>query len=258
MDNLHVFSDYGLLALSGNGNEEKPFQKLVFLIRDWSFPSEYPYGKTGGDARVHRTLVEQRTEKNKRVRDFIEQTFQERSGYLMPYPGKNVATNPNFKGGIADMEPQFIEQLEEFVPSMISPNNLIIKKIGSSEVDGHSLFIYFTVYSNKFSGNDLPEPKTLLEATAEANNLIAVAKALNHYSEKMEELCGGDNPYLSKNHLKNNHLKIKDEALVIFDRTPKMGGIEFSESHKNHLIVQMEERFKHYEAQNESKDFLRY
>ena len=189
--------------------------------------------------------------------DFIEHSFEERTGFLMPYPGKKVATDPNFKGSINDMEEQFTQHLEEFVPLMLSPNNLIIKKIGGSEVNGYSLFLYFTVYSNKFSGSELPEPKSLLEATAEANNLIAVATALNHYSTKMEEICGGDHPYQTRNSLQANHLKIKEEALQVFDRTPKMGGKEFSERHRNDLIRRIEDRFKYFEAQNASKDFFR-
>lgn len=48
-----LFTDYGQLAQEKS--EGKPFQKLQFLIRDWSFPYDHPYGAEGG-----RKLLENR------------------------------------------------------------------------------------------------------------------------------------------------------------------------------------------------------
>ena len=121
MDNLHVFSDYGLLALFRSERREKPFQKLVFLIRDWSSPSEFAYGRSGGDAKLTQYLIQKMTDKNKRVRLYISKSFEETVGFLMPYPGKNVATNPEFEGNVADMDPEFAQHLEEFVTLMLTP-----------------------------------------------------------------------------------------------------------------------------------------
>ena len=39
-----------------------------------------------------------------------------------------------------------------------------------------------------YQGEELPEPKTMLQATAEANNLAAVANAKNLYTKEMEEV----------------------------------------------------------------------
>ncbi|XP_015225141.1 PREDICTED: atlastin-1-like [Cyprinodon variegatus] len=46
LQHLQLFTEYGRLAM-----EEtflKPFQSLIFLVRDWSFPYEFPYGQEGG------------------------------------------------------------------------------------------------------------------------------------------------------------------------------------------------------------------
>jgi atlastin len=46
LQHLQLFTEYGRMALDqGSG---KPFQKLVFLVRDWNSPHEYPCGFEGG------------------------------------------------------------------------------------------------------------------------------------------------------------------------------------------------------------------
>jgi hypothetical protein len=46
LQSLEIFTEYGRLAFEVNN--EKPFQKLMFLIRDWENPHEYSYGLNGG------------------------------------------------------------------------------------------------------------------------------------------------------------------------------------------------------------------
>lgn len=75
----------------------------------------------------------------------------------------------------------------------------------------------------------------LLQATAEANNLAAVAAARETYTTSMEVVCGGAKPYLSTAHLEAEHQRIKDKALNQFISKRKMGGESFSESYKEKL-----------------------
>lgn len=53
-----MFTEYGRLALEDGGRT--PFQRLQFVVRDWSFPYEAAYGAGGGQAILQRRLkVEQ-------------------------------------------------------------------------------------------------------------------------------------------------------------------------------------------------------
>jgi atlastin len=74
-----------------------------------------------------------------------------------------------------------------------------------------------------------------LQATAEANNLAAVAAARETYTVLMEEVCGGATPYLSTAHLEAEHKRIKDKSLNQFISKLKMGGESFSELYKEKL-----------------------
>lgn len=51
---LQLFTDYGRLLQNEDGG--KAFQKLLFLIRDWQFDDEHPFGLAGGQEVVDNSL----------------------------------------------------------------------------------------------------------------------------------------------------------------------------------------------------------
>lgn len=98
LDCTQLFTEYGRLALEDSG--DVPFQKLEFLVRDWSFPYEAPYGPEGGKSILERRLQisEKQHPELQALRKHIRACFTEISCFLMPHPGLKVATNPNFDG----------------------------------------------------------------------------------------------------------------------------------------------------------------
>jgi len=106
-------------------------------------------------------------------------------------------------------------------------------------------------------GNDMPEPKSMLEVTIEANNLVSLASAKELYTASMESLCGGDKPYLSEQVLEIEHLRIIESAMEEFDSRRKMGGEEFSHKYREQLRDQIDESYEHYKAHNMSKNIFK-
>ena len=149
---LEIFLEYGRLALESV--HEKPFQKLIFLIRDWSYPYEHSYGFKGGAKLLSKKLELKETmpEQLQRVRRKINECFSEIGCFLMPHPGSRVATNPTFDGRTDDYDKDFLENLKEFVPNLLDPSKLIVKEIGGRAVTGRELLEYFKVYINVFAG----------------------------------------------------------------------------------------------------------
>ncbi|VDP14366.1 unnamed protein product [Onchocerca flexuosa] len=200
LQHLQLFTEYGRLALENTS--AKPFQSLLFLVRDWSFPYEAEYGFQGGDRLLERRL--QVSEKQhlelQQLRRHIRSCFEQISCFLMPHPGLRVSTSPVFRGQI--------------------------------------------------SGEDLPEPKSMLMATAEANNLAAVSTSKAHYVRRMEDICGGDAPYMSSADLAAEHERCYKEAIKLFKATRKMGGAEFSEKFLERLDIDIE-------ALNNSKNLFK-
>ena len=103
-----MFSEFGRRALSTRHSDSitnnKPFQRLVFLIRDRQYPKEHPYGSEGGQQYINNYLKETNNngvEKRELIerRKHVHECFSQVQCYLMPHPGKKVANDDgNFDG----------------------------------------------------------------------------------------------------------------------------------------------------------------
>ncbi|XP_049857521.1 atlastin isoform X1 [Schistocerca gregaria] len=257
LQHLQLFTEYGRLALEDSGT--KPFQKLQFLVRDWSFPYEAEYGEYGG-----RKILDRRLQISKKqhpelqsLRQHIRSCFSDISCFLMPHPGLKVATHPEFDGKLSDIENDFKVQLQRLIPMLLAPENLVPKEIAGQKVKAKELLQYFKSYIEIYKGDELPEPKSMLVATAEGNNLAAVAVAKDTYKHDMEEVCGGTKPYLSSAHLEAEHNRVKDKAIHQFRSKRKMGGDEFSEKYREALEKDLDEMFVQFKLHNESKNIFK-
>lgn len=162
LQHLQLFTEYGRLALADTG--KKPFQRLQFLVRDWSFPYEAEYGALGGDKILKRRLEvsDKQHPELQSLRRHIASCFMEVACFLMPHPGLSVATNPKFDGRLKDITPEFKQSLRTFVPMLLSPDNLVYKEISGQRVRARDLIQYFQSYMSIYKGNELPEPKSML------------------------------------------------------------------------------------------------
>uniref|UniRef100_H2Y8W6 GB1/RHD3-type G domain-containing protein n=1 Tax=Ciona savignyi TaxID=51511 RepID=H2Y8W6_CIOSA len=96
------------------------------------------------------------------------------------------------------------------------------------------------------------------QATAEANNLSAVSKAKDVYVNLMEEVCGGDKPFLNPARLEDKHQEHRQTSLDGFDGSRKMGGVEFSMSYRDQLEVDINESYENFCKNNDAKNVFRY
>ena len=163
----------------------------------------------------------------KELRINLKKCFNTLNCYLMPHPGLKVCTSPEFDGKLKDIERDFKFYVQKFIEGTFTPL-LSVKQINGREITTLELFEYFKAYCRVFEADELPEPKSMLLATAEANNLAAKAIAKEFYIHAMEQHCGGDRPYLHPHHLNAANSQIKDESVKKFHSVPKMGGESLS------------------------------
>uniref|UniRef100_A0A2K5K640 GB1/RHD3-type G domain-containing protein n=1 Tax=Colobus angolensis palliatus TaxID=336983 RepID=A0A2K5K640_COLAP len=209
LQHLQLFTEYGRLAMEEI--YQKPFQTLMFLIRDWSYPYEHSYGLEGG-------------------KQFLEKRLQ--------------------------IDEDFKRELRNLVPLLLAPENLVEKEISGSKVTCRDLVEYFKAYIKIYQGEELPHPKSMLQATAEANNLAAVAGARDTYCKSMEQVCGGDKPYIAPSDLERKHLDLKEVAIKQFRSVKKMGGDEFCRRYQDQLEAEIEETYANFIKHNDGKNIF--
>ncbi|KAA0701467.1 Atlastin-2 [Triplophysa tibetana] len=256
LQHLQLFTEYGRLAM-----EEiylKPFQSLMFLLRDWSYPYEHTYGLSGGNQFLEKRLQVKpnQHEELQNVRKHIHSCFSNISCFLLPHPGLRVATNPNFDGRLRDIDEEFKRELVNLVPLLLSPENLVEKEIGGSKVTCRDLLQYFKAYMKIYQGEELPHPKSMLQATAEANNLAAVAGAKDTYSRSMEQVCGGDKQYIAPADLERSHSELKHSSVRQFRAVKKMGGEDFCRCYQEQLEQEIDQVYASFVKHNDGKNIF--
>ncbi|XP_054254364.1 atlastin-2 [Indicator indicator] len=256
LQHLQLFTEYGRLAMEEI--YQKPFQTLMFLIRDWSYPYEHAYGLEGGKKFLEKRLQvkQNQHEELQNVRKHIHSCFSTLGCFLLPHPGLKVATNPNFDGRLNDIDEDFKKELRNLVPLLLAPENLVEKEISGSKVTCRDLVEYFKAYIKIYQGEELPHPKSMLQATAEANNLAAVAGAKDLYSKGMEQVCGGDKPYLAPSDLERKHQECRESAVRQFRAVKKMGGEEFCRRYQEQLEVEIDEIYANFVKHNDGKNIF--
>lgn len=84
--------------------------------------------------------------------------------------------------------------------------------------------------------------------------MAAAASAKDVYYRHMEEVCGGEKPYLSPDILEEKHDTFKQLALEHFKKTKKMGGKEFSLRYQEELEEEIRELYENFCKHNSSKN----
>lgn len=180
LQHLNFFTEYGKLMMEKTN--EKPFQNLLFLVRDWPNAHETNYGYAPNYIERIIAATDKQTPEMRQLREQIKLSFEKINAFLMPYPGLAVAQGNNFNGDLRQIEPQFINNVKEIVPSIFAPENLITKKINGQMIHVRDFITYLQMFVKAFNGNDLPEPKTALLVIIQIYQLSMISLISNETS----------------------------------------------------------------------------
>ncbi|CAG0900903.1 unnamed protein product [Darwinula stevensoni] len=262
-DNIHMddllhlqvyFTGYGRLCLETS--DDKPFQNFLFLVRDWRNHHEVPYGSEGGQEFLDEKLKTsgRQREDVKKVKEDIKFCFTKLNCFLMPYPGERVAGDPHFSGSLSDIQEDFKDQLRLLVQQLLSPENLALKTIAGSPITCKQLFEFFKCYIGIYNNRaEIPEPKSIFEATAEVQHRNACDEAVNHYTKRMDRLLA-ETPVPTRRRLNQVHASLRVEAIEKFTSSKKMGGKEVSGRFLLLLDKSLHEKYEKYEIQRDARE----
>lgn len=251
LQHLQLLHEYGRLVQKDT--KTKPFQKLLFLVRDWNSLDDAGYGAEGGRSVLERRLhiSKGQDKKSKELRGHIQSCFKEIRCFLMPHPGPKVATTPSFDGCLSDIEDDFKKQLQELVPSLLKPDELPVKEISGQKVTCQQLVAHLKVYVNRFMGDAKPEAMSMLEMTTEAQFLDAVANARRKYTSGMEQVCGGSQSPVNPERLELHHLQLRESARKWFSDVCDTPDDDFSQKYLDRLTEEIDRTFEIYRKRNE-------
>lgn len=150
---LAMFTDYAERV--HNMTNVKMGQHLQFLVRDWMYPHEFPYGSIGGKLNLKKKLsTVNRKPEFVRVREALKNSYEDISCYLMPFPGSKIVSDPESKGKISAMDPIFVEHLRDYVPFVFSKENLEIKNINGRNITVADFAHYIKHYEKVLTTQD--------------------------------------------------------------------------------------------------------
>lgn len=252
LQHLQLFSEYGRMAA------EKgivPFQKLLFLVRDWMMMFEHVYGQKGGEDLLKKRLEisDSQHPDLKSIRSYIRSCFDEISCFLMPFPGMQIIRNEKFDGKLSDIDIDFQTSLQELVPLLLAPENLIAKKFNNQVVTVKEFIVYCMQYVKTFQSDKLPCALTVGEATAKVYNELALTQSEKFYKKLMREKCGPESPQMKPELLEAEHIKIKRVVLLGFAAKDFMNAEKDYENLKKKLINFIETEYIEYQKLNKAK-----
>lgn len=217
------------------------------MIRDWGCPHEFPYGDIGGEDYVRKQLQEKPSQHQqlKRIRKNLNGDFLEIGGFLLPYPGKTVATNHRFAGLVKDIDEEFLEFVKILVPYVVPENKLTTKRMNCKDVKGKDMLVYIKNFFELLSGGDYNTLETAVEATAAAYRNSAFEKAYKLYENMMEKPFKNWN-LVSQETLKIHHTLAKQISLNEFTDCPRIKLAETEHLSIKKLEKKMEEKYPSY------------
>ena len=96
-----------------------------------------------------------------------------------------TVTRKNYSGSISTVDPTFVSFIDRYCQKLFG--NLVAKSINGRELTATELGSYFCSYAELFEHETrLPDAVNILQASTDANNIIATNSAMKGYKESMK------------------------------------------------------------------------
>lgn len=178
-----------LIEKKGKPSQWKPFQRLLFLFRDWA-DETIGFGYEGGRQYLTDTVLEETGDEERVanvVRRHIYDAFDEILCYLLNHPGLGV-TKRSFKGEWSKLDQVFVTKLKLLIESILRPENLVKKTVLGNAVKAEDFRTLISAYFNAFANATLPDTETILQLTINNQLQTIVNDQLKFFNKLQAEL----------------------------------------------------------------------
>lgn len=167
-------------------------------------------------------------------------------GFLLPYPGKHVATSNQFVGQIQDIDREFLECVKLLVPYVVSEEKLIAKQMDGKDVKGKDMLVHIKHFVKFFKDGDYSSLETAVEATAAEYRRAASAKAYKLYKDEMEKFYS-KHAMIPIEFLKMHHDEVKKRSLKEYENYSRITISEHEGQSIEELKSKIEKKYCQYE-----------
>ncbi|XP_063923166.1 centromere protein F-like isoform X2 [Zophobas morio] len=227
---LQLFTGYGAMF---SDSEKKPFQDLVILIRDWVNHEAYGFGFEGGENLLISTFKEHEKSNSREIQKTIRDNFANVQCFLMPRPGSKVETK-EFKGDFNKIKKIFRDHVKTFVENILTPENLVPKKINNKFVTVEELFEFIRGYWSCINEKD----ELCIESVYMTAIKISLQDLVNGKVEEYKKRLGSCTDQTQANDEKSEILKEFEN-----EREMKLGSKELLESFKKQLAETLDKMY---------------
>lgn len=256
LEHLALFSEYARIAFN-NDNNSKPFQQIDMLIRDWQNFSDLQNSKNTCEEQTkyikYIMSVDGKDKNLIKTRQQIDQCYNDISCWMLPHPGFEV-TECNYSGQINKIRPDFIKQMETYLDKIfcsIQPKKIhdrIIKLGELSEFIENYILVFQKV-------ENMPEPKTILDATIDATHKTIISESYDIYKKFMDNVMF-DLPY-QPNGINDLHMEGARLSIDNFKKNAKIGSDKDKNNSKNILLLRIDDLRQDYLQMNDNnKTFI--
>lgn len=140
---LKTLLDYGKV-FRASSEENKPLQKLVFLLQN---PGNYE--ECSNDKEILRKALEQSYDKTMNIEQELQSCFSDIS-YYRALPSIETSLNE-----------ELISNLEDLIPSLLSPNNIVVKELNGSKIEVEAFLQLIRSYMSAFGENGTVDAQSI-------------------------------------------------------------------------------------------------
>ena len=208
-----------------------PLQNLIALMRDWK-KEKFSYGQEEGQNYLNNLFG---IEKEK-VQNYFNQTFDDVSCFLMPFPWK--ATNYREK-----IDPEFIENVKFFVESLLLEENIVKKSVSGAELTGMQYYEFIKLQLETFKSYEKTEPSEIMKQIFNGHKMSSLKiyeEARSQFREKGLKM-------------RASHEAAKEVALTFLKAFDTKFESDFFEEILKTLEQMIENSYATYKNANETK-----
>lgn len=160
LQDLELFTAYGQIAI--RSSYKKPFQKLLFVVRDWPYPYENKYGAEDGQKFIKKLLTvdKKQAPEIQQLRRQIRLSFDKIGAFLLPHPGDDFAEGKRITQ-LDQIDDEFIVYAQQLTESIFAPENLVVKEINGEKLRARDVVRYLQEYVQIFSSEKTPKVESV-------------------------------------------------------------------------------------------------